>query len=95
MSNSALTLNYPLAIMKFKLVYDGPLPSNQGGSTVDVQQNIRWCIHAQLKSLLMTHPAFRRQKPLDPGIDILGRDWTMERIDRYHAHRRFYIRHFG
>lgn len=51
--------------MKFKLVYDGPLPPQERAGA-DVKQSIRAHLHPQLRRLWHEHPALKRYTPDSP-----------------------------
>jgi hypothetical protein len=51
--------------MKFKLIYDGPLPTGKGSAAV--KQLIRRQLHPQLRQLWRTHP-FLNEDPAQIGL---------------------------
>jgi hypothetical protein len=67
--------------VKFKLVYDGPLPP-EGRGRADVKQGIRVHFHPQLVKLWNEHPALREMMVPDPRVgnrrivDEIGDDYA-------------------
>lgn len=59
--NKTQHLNHAVEVMRFTLVYDGPLPSGQNDARLSEKQYIRREFHKQLRDLWLTKPPLSRQ----------------------------------